>query len=102
MKIRKDDNVKVIAGNSKGKTGKVLKVIPDKNRVIVEGANMVKKHQKPDRNNQQGGIIEKEAAIHISNVMIVCSNCKKAVRVSRKRNEDGTTERICRSCNKAV
>ncbi|HQO09988.1 MAG TPA: 50S ribosomal protein L24 [Clostridiales bacterium] len=102
MKIRKDDNVKVIAGNSRGKTGKVLKVIPDKNRVIVEGANVVKRHQKPDRNNQQGGIIEKEAAIHISNVMLICSNCKKAVRVSRKRNEDGTTERICRSCNKAV
>lgn len=102
MKIRKDDNVKVIAGNSRGKTGKVLKVITDKNRVIVEGANVVKRHQKPDRNNQQGGIIEKEAAIHISNVMIICSNCKKAVRVSKKRNEDGTTERICRSCNKAV
>ncbi|HAQ61154.1 TPA: 50S ribosomal protein L24 [Candidatus Delongbacteria bacterium] len=102
MKIRKDDKVKVISGNSRGKTGKVLKVITDKNRVIVEGVNLVKKHQKPNQMNQSGGIIEKEAAIHVSNVMIVCSNCNKAVRISKKRNEDGTAERICRSCNKAV
>jgi large subunit ribosomal protein L24 len=102
MKIIRDDKVKVIAGNSRGKTGRVLKVIVDKNKVIVEGVNVVKRHQKPNRTSQQGGIIEKEAPIHISNVMIVCSNCNKAVRISRKRAEDGTVERICRSCNKAV
>jgi len=102
MKIIKNDKVKVIAGNGRGKTGKVLKVITAKNRVIVEGVNYVKKHQKPNQMNQQGGIIEKEAAINASNVMIVCSNCNKAVRISKKRNEDGTVERICKSCNKAV
>jgi large subunit ribosomal protein L24 len=102
MKIIKDDKVKVIAGNSKGKTGKVMKVIIDKNKVIVEGVNLVKKHQKPNQMNQQGGIIEKEAAIHASNIMIICSNCDKAVRISKRRNEDGSVERICRSCNKAV
>jgi large subunit ribosomal protein L24 len=102
MKIIRDDKVKVIAGNNKGKIGKVMKVIVDKNKVIVEGVNLVKRHQKPNQANQQGGIIEKEAPIHASNVMIVCSNCNKAVRISKKRAEDGTIERICRSCNKAV
>jgi large subunit ribosomal protein L24 len=102
MKIIRDDKVKVIAGNNKGKIGKVMKVIVDKNKVIVEGVNLVKRHQKPNQANQQGGIIEKEAPIHASNVMIVCSNCNKAVRISKKRAEDGTVERICRSCNKAV
>ncbi|HXK50103.1 MAG: 50S ribosomal protein L24 [Candidatus Delongbacteria bacterium] len=102
MKIIRDDKVKVIAGNNKGKIGKVLKVIVDKNKVIVEGVNIVKKHQKPNQMNQQGGIIEKEAPIHVSNVMLVCSNCDKAVRVSKRRTEDGKVERICRSCNKAV
>ena len=102
MKIIRDDKVKVIAGNNKGKIGKVLKGIVDKNKVIVEGVNIVKKHQKPNQMNQQGGIIEKEAPIHVSNVMLVCSNCDKAVRVSKRRTEDGKVERICRSCNKAV
>jgi large subunit ribosomal protein L24 len=102
MKIIRDDKVKIIAGNNKGKIGKVLKVIVDKNKVIVEGVNIVKKHQKPNQTNQQGGIIEKEAPIHVSNVMLVCSNCDKAVRVSKRRTDDGKVERICRSCNKAV
>ncbi|MBN2857562.1 MAG: 50S ribosomal protein L24 [Candidatus Delongbacteria bacterium] len=102
MKIIRDDKVKVIAGNNKGKTGKVLKVIVDKNKLIVEGVNLVKKHQKPNQTNQQGGIIEKEAPISASNVMLVCSNCEKAVRISKRRTEDGKAERICKSCNKAV
>lgn len=102
MKIIRDDKVKVIAGNSKGKTGKVLKVIVEKNKLIIEGVNLVKKHQKPNQNNQQGGIIEKEAPIHASNVMLICSNCEKAVRISRRRTEDGKAERICKSCNKAL
>ena len=102
MKIIRDDKVKVIAGNNKGKTGKVLKVIVDKNKLIVEGVNLVKKHQKPNQTNQQGGIIEKEAPVSASNVMLVCSSCEKAVRISKRRTEDGKAERICKSCNKAV
>ena len=102
MKIIRDDKVKLIAGNSKGKTGKVLKVINAKNKVLIEGINLVKKHQKPNQANQQGGIIEKEAPVHVSNVMLVCPGCEKAVRISRKRTEDGKAERICKSCNKAV
>lgn len=102
MKIIRDDKVKIIAGNNKGKTGKVLKVIADKNKLIIEGVNLVKKHQKPNQTNQQGGIIEKEAPVNASNVMLVCSNCEKAVRISKRRTEDGKAERICKSCNKAV
>lgn len=102
MKIIRDDRVKIIAGNNKGKTGKVLKVIVDKNKLIIEGVNLVKKHQKPNQTNQQGGIIEKEAPVNASNVMLVCSHCEKAVRISKRRTEDGKAERICKSCNKAV
>ena len=102
MKIKRDDKVKIIAGNHKGKEGKVLKVLHAKNRVIVEGVNIVKKHQKPNQANQQGGIIEMEASINASNVMLVCENCGKAVRSSSNRNEDGTVTRVCVICNKPV
>ncbi|MCK5760425.1 MAG: 50S ribosomal protein L24 [Candidatus Delongbacteria bacterium] len=102
MKIKRDDKVKVIAGNHKGKEGKVLKVLFAKNRVIIEGVNIVKKHEKPSQANQQGGIIEKEASINASNVMLICDNCGKAVRSSSNRNEDGIVTRICRICNKPV
>ncbi len=74
MKIRKNDNVMVIAGNHNGKTGKVLKVFPQKSRIIVEGINLRKKHTKPSQTNPQGGIIEKEASIHVSNVMLMDPN----------------------------
>ena len=102
MKIKRDDKVKVISGNHKGKEGKVLKVLIAKNRVIVEGVNIVKKHQKPNQMNQQGGIIEKEASIDASNVMLICDNCGKAVRSSSNRNEDGSVTRVCVVCNKPV
>ena len=102
MKIKRDDKVKIIAGNHKGKEGKVLKILLPKNRVIVEGVNIVKKHQKPSQANQQGGIIEMEASINASNVMLICENCGKAVRSSSNRNEDGTVTRVCVICNKPV
>lgn len=86
MKIKKGDTVKVIAGKSKGKSGKVLAVNAKKDTVIVEGINMVKKHAKPSMANQQGGIIEKEAAIHISNVMLVHNG--QSVRVGFKMDGD--------------
>ncbi len=84
MKIRKNDNIIVIAGNSKGSTGKVLKVFPKKNRVIIEGVNLRKKHTKPNQDNPQGGIIEKEAPIDASNVMIVDSKSNEPTRVGAK------------------
>ena len=79
MNIRKDDMVKIITGKDRGKTGRVIKVFPKKDRLIVEGLNLVKKHQRPTQENQQGGIIEKEASIHRSNVMLLHKN--KATRM---------------------
>ncbi len=84
MKIRKNDNVKVIAGNDKGKTGKVLKVFPKESRIIVEGINLRKKHTKPTQKNPQGGIQEKEAAIHVSNVMILDPKSSEPTRIGSK------------------
>jgi large subunit ribosomal protein L24 len=81
MKIRKNDNVMVISGNDNGKTGKVLKVFPKDLRVIIEGVNIRKRHTKPSQKNQQGGIIEKEAPIHVSNVMILDPKTNKPTRV---------------------
>lgn len=84
MKIRKNDNVVILAGNAKGKTGKILKVFPEVNRVIVEGVNIRKRHTKPSQKNQQGGIIEKEAPINVSNVAILDPKSNKASRVGAK------------------
>ncbi|HJM15858.1 MAG TPA: 50S ribosomal protein L24 [Flavobacteriales bacterium] len=87
LKIKKDDTVVVIAGTSKGKEGKVIKIFPATNRVIVEGVNLVSKHTKPNAANPQGGIIKQEAAIHISNLMIVDPKSGDATRVGRKIDE---------------
>ena len=82
MNVKKGDEVIVIAGKDKGKTGKVVQVIPSQDKVVVEGVAIVKRHTKPTQKMPQGGIIEKEAAIHVSNVMPFCSTCKKGVRVA--------------------
>ena len=87
MKIKKGDSVQVITGNDKGKIGRVIKVFLDSDRVVVEGVNIVKKHARPTQDNPQGGIIEKEATIHISNVMLVVGG--KPTRVGYKTLEDG-------------
>lgn len=81
MKIRKNDKVMVIAGNDKGKSGKILKVFPKKSTIIIEGINLRKRHTKPSQSNPQGGIIEKESAIHMSNVMLIDPNTNEAVRL---------------------
>ena len=87
LKIKKDDTVVVIAGTSKGKKGKVIKIFPATNRVIVEGVNLISKHTKPNAANPQGGIVKQEAAIHISNLMIVDPKSGEATRVGRKIDE---------------
>ena len=97
--IRKDDQVKVVAGKEKGKTGRVLRVLPKAGRVLVEKVNFVKRHTRPSQVSK-GGILEKEAPIAVSNVMPICPNCKEAVRVGRTALEDGTPVRLCRSCGK--
>lgn len=88
LHVKKGDTVKVIAGEDKGQQGKVLQVIMDKNRAIVEGVNMVSKHTKPDAENTQGGIVEKEAPVHISNLMVVDKQ-GNATRIGRKTDEKG-------------
>ncbi len=101
MNVKKGDEVIVIAGKDKGKTGKVIQVIPSQDKVVVEGVAIVKRHTKPTQKMPQGGIIEKEAAIHVSNVMPFCSTCKKGVRVAHT-IENGTKTRVCRKCGKAL
>ncbi|HWP34301.1 MAG TPA: 50S ribosomal protein L24 [Thermodesulfobacteriota bacterium] len=95
--IRKDDTVQVIAGKEKGKTGRVLRVLPKKGRVLVEHINIVKRHTRPSPVSK-GGILEKEAPIAISNVMPVCPKCNRPTRVGRARLPDGTPVRVCRKC----
>ncbi|GAW90899.1 50S ribosomal protein L24 [Calderihabitans maritimus] len=100
--VRKGDTVVVISGNDAGKRGKVLEVIPKKSRVIVEGVNIVKRHTRPTPQLPQGGIIEKEAPIHSSNVMIYCSKCGRPTRIGKKFLEDGRKVRICRKCGEVL
>jgi large subunit ribosomal protein L24 len=102
VEIRKNDSVMVIAGRERGKTGKVLRVLPEKDRVIVERVNLVKRHSKPKGPQQPGGIVEKEAAIHASNIMIMCDKCNAPVRVGQKILADGNKIRICRRCSEAL
>ncbi|MEO6524790.1 MAG: 50S ribosomal protein L24 [Mucilaginibacter sp.] len=96
LKIKKGDLVKVIAGDSKGSQGKVLEVLVAKSRVLVEGANMVSKHTKPNATSPNGGIIKQEAALHISNVMLVDPKSGKPTRVGRTKNADGKLVRVAK------
>jgi large subunit ribosomal protein L24 len=101
-RLRKDDTVIVIAGRERGKTGKVLRVLPEKNRVLIERVNMVKRHVKPRGVQQPGGIQEKEASVHLSNVLPICGRCNKPTRVGHRRLADGTAVRLCRRCGEAL
>ena len=98
MNIRKNDSVMVIAGRERGKTGKVLRVIPEKGVAFIERVNMVKRHSKPRGPQQPGGIVEKEASIHASNLLVMCDKCNAPIRVGRKVLADGEKVRICRRC----
>jgi large subunit ribosomal protein L24 len=102
LKIRKGDLVKVIAGDSKGSQGKIVEVIIAKNRAVVEGANLVSKHTKPNAANPNGGIVKKEAAIHISNLMLVDPKSGKPTRVGRKRNDAGKLVRIAKTTGEEI
>jgi len=93
MKIHKNDMVMVIAGNARGKTGKVLKVYPERDRLIVEGVNIIKRHSKPSQRNPQGGIVQRESPIHVSNVMLLDPKSGKATRAGTKVTVDETTNR---------
>jgi large subunit ribosomal protein L24 len=102
MKVIKNDTVLVISGNYKGKKGKVLKVFPKEQRVVVEGVNFIKRHTRPTQKNQQGGILEREAPVHISNLMVVCPKCGVPSRIGRKILEDGKRVRVCSSCGEML
>jgi large subunit ribosomal protein L24 len=102
MKIIKNDTVKVVGGNHKGKVGKVLKVFPKTNRIIVEKVALVKRHRKRRSQTDQGGILEIEAPIHISNVLLVCPKCSKPSRTGAGRLADGKKVRICKSCSEML
>lgn len=103
MKIKKNDLVKVITGDSKGVEGKVLKVSPDSKRVIVEKVRLVKRHTRLQRGQvQQGGIVEKEAPIHVSDVKLVCPKCNKATRVAVTILSDGSKARQCKKCREIL
>jgi large subunit ribosomal protein L24 len=99
--LRKNDSVMVIAGKEKGKTGRLLMILPKKSRALVEKLNTVKVHQKPSATNRQGGIVEKESGIHLSNLMLVCPKCIKPVRISKK-EVDGKNVRVCKKCGETI
>jgi len=99
INLKKNDTVQVLAGRDAGKQGKVLKILREKNRVIVQGVGFTKKHTRPNpQRNIKGGIAEREAPIHASNVMIVCGECNKRTRIGHKIMTDGKKARICRRC----
>ena len=102
LRIRKDDKVKVVSGKDKGKIGKVLRIDSKSDRVLVENINMVKRHSRPTAQNRQGGIIEREATIHLSNVMLMCGKCMESTRVGMKTLEDGKKVRYCRKCDEII
>ncbi len=102
FKVRKNDTVMVIGGRERGKTGKVLRVLPEKGRVIVERLNVVKRHTKPRGGPSPGGIVEREAPLNISNVMVFCDRCNAPVRVGIKTAADGNKSRVCRRCGEAL
>lgn len=104
MNVRKDDNVMVISGNSLGKQGKVLKVFPERQRIIIEGVNIVKRHSRPSQKNPQGGVVQKEAPVNATNIMVICPKCNKATRVGHTNVTDATSGRkkkmrVCKHCN---
>ena len=101
-KIRKNDTVMVIAGKERGKTGKLLRLVLEKNRATVERLNMVKRHRKAQGVQSPGGVVEKEASIDLSNVMVMCERCNAPARIGGRRLEDGSPVRVCRRCGEAI
>ncbi len=101
--IKKNDLVLVLTGKDRGKTGKVLKVLPNDGRAIIEGLNFVQKHTRPNpQRNIKGGILPKESPIHLSNLMVVCKRCNKHARVGISHMQDGRKVRVCKNCNELL
>jgi len=100
--LKLNDQVEIIAGKDKGRVGKIIRIMTKANKAVVERANMIKRHTKPSATNQQGQIVEKEAPIHVSNLMLVCPKCTKTVRVAKRILEDGSKVRVCKKCNETI
>jgi large subunit ribosomal protein L24 len=102
LRLRKNDTVQVMAGEFNGKTGRIIKVFPDKGRALVEGLNIVKRHTKPNRKNQQGGIVQKEAPIHLSNLLLVCPKTGKPTRTGVSILEGGKRVRFSKKAKETI
>jgi len=102
LKVKKGDMVRVLAGKDKGKKGKVIEAMPSEGKIIVEGVNVAKRHTKPTQKIMQGGIIDKELPIHVSNVMLICPRCSKPTKVGARFLEDGRKVRSCKSCGEII
>jgi large subunit ribosomal protein L24 len=103
LMFKKNDMVMVISGKNRGKTGKILKVFPEKDKVIVEKVNFIKEFIRRDQSrNIQGGVMEKESPIHVSNLMLYCSECGRGIRMKKKKLEDGRNIRVCKRCESTI
>ncbi|MCH7781944.1 50S ribosomal protein L24 [candidate division KSB1 bacterium] len=102
MNVVKEDTVLIISGNERGRQGKVLKTFPKTGRILVEGVNLIKRHTRPSQQSPQGGIVEKEATINASNVMVICPKCNNATRVKHKLLENNKSVRVCRNCEEML
>jgi len=102
LRLKKNDTVKIITGENKGQTGRIIRVFPDKQRAIVEGKNVVRRHMKPTPKNQQGGIIAKEASIHLSNLMLVCPKTGKATRIGTRILDNGRRVRFSKKAKELI
>jgi large subunit ribosomal protein L24 len=98
LKVKKNDKVKILQGKDRGKTGKVLRIEPSKERLYIEGVNIIKRHTRKKSQNQPGGIISKEGPIHISNVVVVCPNCSQTARIGFEIKDSGEKVRACKKC----
>ena len=104
MHVKKDDMVVVLTGDDaqEGRAHKVLRVLPEKGKIVVEGVNRVYKHLRPSQRNQQGGRLSKEMPVDVSNVALFCPNCRRGVRIARRINENGSKERVCKKCDRSL
>ncbi|MBN1871531.1 MAG: 50S ribosomal protein L24 [Candidatus Omnitrophica bacterium] len=103
IKIKRNDTVKLLKGKDRGKTGKVLKVFPTEGRALIEGINFIKRHTRQTKQDQKGGIIQKEAPVRFSNLMLICKHCNKPTRVGTKIMQDGSSKaRICKKCKEVI
>jgi large subunit ribosomal protein L24 len=102
LNIKKNDTVMVMSGDEKGKKGRVISVLSSDNRILIESINMIKRHMKPSKKYSQGGIIEKEAPVNRSNVMLVCPKCDKSTKISQKILENGEKIRSCKKCGEVI